>query len=679
MAAYETLPIQIRYISSTSTIDGNPIDPGQLLLSVSLTSTSTVTAPYYNFSAKADWYQFLSGTIDQTAFTNWIGGMVGTQTIANFTYVESTTISQWGQPIGEISCDLTYDGKGNPYEFLTYFYEINGIGINIGDNTNSVRINSNNNLSYINCYYGGLKTGYLEITNNLELQYIDGNLFSKSFCYSTIEISNNWNLKEIINFTKFPDDITNFQFNSNITTSGPNEPTIPIEFNYSFNNCSLLVNITINYNNIVGIDWSIIEDCNSLTALEVQGSTLQTFNPISLPNSIATINLGGNQLNQFKPKMLPSSLVNLILTNNKLSEFNLEFDFPSTCPNLSSLQLTYNYLSKWNQGLPSSIYGLILDNNQFFSFDGSSLTSSISYISLQNNPLQSFPTGISQCTYLGGLFLQNTNMTNCNVNTAGLVGLTSLDLSYCNIVNLNIEDSGNITNLQANNNKLQKLTFSNVSLINTMNLSFNPIVSFDTDLKTYTPNLYNLSYSNWTSIESWTASIPTPLNYIFLNSTPLKYFNPNGGLNEIFYLYLPDNKLSSFDVDLTGNAYLTDLILSNNLITEWNQSLGNVMSNFVLGQNVSLKTVVTNIPSTLNTLDLVNCSINSVLLTGTKIPNTLSLTNNEMTTASWNAMNPWALTLTPGSGTFNASGNVNTITGTTLQTTLVSKGVTVNA
>jgi hypothetical protein len=271
-------------------------------------------------------------------------------------------------------------------------------------------------------------------------------------------------------------------------------------------------------------------------------------------------------------------------------------------------------------------------------------------------------------------------MTNCNVNTAGLVGLTSLNLSNSNIVNLNIENAGSITILNASYNKLQKLTFSNVSTsINSLDISNNPIVSFDADLKTYTPNLYSLSTNNLTSITRWTASIPDNIIYLYVNNTNLNYFSPLGGVNKLNQLGLSTNKLSSFDVDLTGNTYLQGLGLGTNLFTDWNQSIGDAMVNFQLWDNPLLKTFASNVPSTLATFDFYGSSLNSVLLTGTKIPNNFYLINNKMTTASWNAMNPWALTLTPGSGTFYASGNINTITGTTLQTTLVSKGVTVNA
>jgi Leucine-rich repeat (LRR) protein len=680
----QTLDVQIRYISLASTYNnGDPITmvdyDGVLAMSVSLSSTSTISMPYYNFSAKADWYQVFGGNKPSISeFSNWLDnqGFSGTYTVNGWTYTESTVISNWGSPIGEISCDLTID-IDKEFAFNNFFYEINGVGnlVQVG----ALLFQNNDYLTYINSYYPIYSNKNLTFIDNHTLSVIGGEIVNNR--YTNFSIVNCYNFREIQNFTQFSKEMGSFNFRNNCNGGYPHDYlSTPIEFNYQMNNCNALGDINIVNNYITGIDWSIIESCDSLTYLYINNNMLNTFNPESLPNNIQQIDLSFNSLFEFKPKELPSTLTTLLLNNNQLPEFNLEFDFPSTCPNLSSLQLTYNYLSKWNQGLPSSISGLILDNNQLLSFDGSSLTSSISYISLQNNPLQSFPTGISQLTSLGGLFLQNTNMTNCNVNTAGLVSLTYLDLSYSNIVNLNIEDAGSIVTLNASYNKLKKLTFSNVSTsINSLDISNNPIVSFDADLKTYTPNLNNLSTNNLTSITRWTASIPDNITYLYVYNTLLNYFSPLGGINKLNQLALSDNQLSSFDVDLTGNIYLQGLSLADNLFTKWNQSIGNAMVNFQFWGNPLLKTFASNVPSTLATFDFYGSSLNSVLLTGTKIPNNFYLINNKMTTASWNAMNPWALTLTPGSGNFYASGNINTITGTTLQTTLVSKGVTVHA
>jgi hypothetical protein len=123
-------------------------------------------------------------------------------------------------------------------------------------------------------------------------------------------------------------------------------------------------------------------------------------------------------------------------------------------------------------------------------------------------------------------------------------------------------------------------------------------------------------------------------------------------------MFFINKQITNFDIK--GFFGATELYLDGNPLNEFNPT--NLL------------------PSTLITLSFLGCGLESFNPT-LALPASLEsiiLINNNMTTSSWNSDTAW-ISLLPSGGTrtFDASGNINTVTGTATATALSSKGWTV--
>jgi Leucine-rich repeat (LRR) protein len=147
------------------------------------------------------------------------------------------------------------------------------------------------------------------------------------------------------------------------------------------------------------------------------------------------------------------------------------------------------------------------------------------------------------------------------------------------------------------------------------------------------------------------------LSYMDITSV-ISLGNITGTLNQ---LRLNDNNITSVD-NITWPSVL-QLYLYTNSITSFNPTVA--------------------LPSGLQELDL---GINQIVNFNPSLPLPSSITNlwlnsNQMTTAGYTASEPWAnaMSVIPGRGIVYFIGNVNSVSGTNLETILISKGWTVIA
>jgi Leucine-rich repeat (LRR) protein len=275
--------------------------------------------------------------------------------------------------------------------------------------------------------------------------------------------------------------------------------------------------------------------------------------------------------------------------------------------------------------------------------DGNSTTNSLTNVnvidfSLINGRLRANLTATGTNLALGGISASSVN------SVGNISGLTTLDLTGNILTSVDqtiFPDSLTIlyltSNLIVTFNPSRPLPASLIELY----LTSNQIVTFDP-----------------------TIALPSSLEILYLNANLIVTFNPTIALpSGLKKLYLNSNKIVTFNPTIALPIGLKNLNLINNLIVTFNPTIG--------------------LPTGLTTLSLATNKIvtfNPTLALPTTI-SSLSLASNLMTTAGYTASVPWATAMgnIPGRGTVVFTGNSNPVTGTTLATTLTSKGWTVTA
>lgn len=176
-----------------------------------------------------------------------------------------------------------------------------------------------------------------------------------------------------------------------------------------------------------------------------------------------------------------------------------------------------------------------------------------------------------------------------------------------------------------------------------------------------------------------------PSKYIYLNNNSISNINSVVWSTALIDLRLNNNTISNFNPVNTLPATLRNLYLNNNSIVNFNPSNTlpaltslDLSSNSIVNFNPSVS-----LPSSLLTLKLTS---NQIIIFNPTIglPSGLSsllLNLNQMITTGYTASLPWAtaMTVISGRGTIVFTGNINSITGTTLSSTLGTKGWTVTA
>jgi Leucine-rich repeat (LRR) protein len=257
------------------------------------------------------------------------------------------------------------------------------------------------------------------------------------------------------------------------------------------------------------------------------------------------------------------------------------------------------------------------------------------------------------------------DLTNCN-NLTGFYFIDSSNFTPDGFQRLGLEFINtsllphSLTTLGLTGNNITQMTAGYVKFptsMQSLNISANAMVEFNPECS-LPLGLTSLSASNNLFYQfDLNYPLPASLSTIDLTNNLIQRFNTQCPLY-LAYLYLGNNQLTKMDFAPLLNSNLLQLVMSNN----------------------ALNTFLPSVPlPALQALDLQNNNITSCIPKGTNGPNVFLLNGNKMTTAAWNEMNTqWATGITTGSGKqFYAYSNVNSVSTSPLQATMVSKGYTV--
>jgi Leucine-rich repeat (LRR) protein len=257
-------------------------------------------------------------------------------------------------------------------------------------------------------------------------------------------------------------------------------------------------------------------------------------------------------------------------------------------------------------------------------------------------------------------FLANRSYNNTN------------DLTSIVITDFNLQGNRLQCNLIANGTILdisemvvtEFLSIGDITSLQFLNLSGNQIVTFNPSIAL--PSSLQVLYLSNNQIIDFNPSIalPSSLQILDLGSNQIVTFNPNIALpNNLQELYLYNNQIVTFNPTIVLPISLVLLGLNDNQMTTFNPTIA--------------------LPSSLQELRLNNNQIVTFNPT-IALPSSLvflGLNDNQMTTSGYNASESWANGMhnAPSGGTIELHSNINSASGTNLETILTNKGWTVQA
>jgi Leucine-rich repeat (LRR) protein len=270
-------------------------------------------------------------------------------------------------------------------------------------------------------------------------------------------------------------------------------------------------------------------------------------------------------------------------------------------------------------------------------------------LSANGNGLYLGYVGVSDADSIGSivglenLTLQGNEITNFDPSTALPSSLLTLRLGDNQIVTFNPSIALPIGLLELNLGDNQIIDFDpTIGLPNTLtylDLEENQIITFNPSIAL--PNSLEQLILGNNQIVTFNPSIdlPTGLIYLYLSGNQIVNFTPSNSLGSgLQLLFLQNNLIVNFDPGVALSNSLGNLFLNNNQIVTFNPTLP--------------------LPDSLNNFDL---------------------SNNQMTTAGYTASEPWAsaMSVIPARGNIGFTGNINSASGTNLETILTAKGWTV--
>ena len=199
--------------------------------------------------------------------------------------------------------------------------------------------------------------------------------------------------------------------------------------------------------------------------------------------------------------------------------------------------------------------------------------------------------------------IQTLTLSSCNITSFSGTGLTSLTGLYLGDNQLTSFDGTGLTSLtelNLGNNQLTSFDGTDLTSLTFLNLNDNQLTSFDGTGLTSLTELY-LQNNQLTSFDGTGLS---GLTELYLGSNQLTSFDGTG-LSGLTYLYLDSNQLTSFDG--TGLSNLSALVLNDNPLTAFDGTGLSSLTNLQLiggKDGVSVLTSVTNLPTSLTTLEL---------------------------------------------------------------------------
>jgi hypothetical protein len=263
------------------------------------------------------------------------------------------------------------------------------------------------------------------------------------------------------------------------------------------------------------------------------------------------------------------------------------------------------------------------------------------------------------------------NLTNKNVTLVEKIGgfnssLTQIRLDNNQIVTFNplIPLPSTVTQIRLNNNQI--VTFSpsialpssltQLRLNNNQIVTFNPLVALPSGLLTILLNSNNITTFNPT------IALPNSLTFLNLSDNNITTFNPTIALpSSLQTLNLDNNNIVTFNPSIALPNSVKYLYLINNQIITFNPTIA--LPTNLLELRLDSNNIVTFNPSIILPTGLIN----------------LNLSSNQMTTAGYTSSEPWANAQTAFSSTCTTffPANSNSITGTNLETILLTKNCTI--
>ena len=159
-----------------------------------------------------------------------------------------------------------------------------------------------------------------------------------------------------------------------------------------------------------------------------------------------------------------------------------------------------------------------------------------------------------------------------------LTGLTTLNLYYNNLREIDLSKNTALTNLYLSNNNLREIDLSKNTALTNLHLSNNNLREIDLSKNTALTSLY-LSNNNLSAINLNKNKVLTEL---VMSDNNLREINLSKNI-DLTWLTLINNNLS--EVDLSKNTALTNLYLSNNNLSEVDLSKNTALIVIDLGNN----------------------------------------------------------------------------------------------
>jgi len=270
------------------------------------------------------------------------------------------------------------------------------------------------------------------------------------------------------------------------------------------------------------------------------------------------------------------------------------------------------------------------------------------------------------------------------------IGATSIVVNYFNLtgnrLKADITVAGVVTlNLASKNVTLVEKIGGFNSSLKQIRLNNNQIVTFSPSIALPSSLTHLRLDSNQIVTFNPLVALPSGLLVILLNSNNIITFNPTIALpNSLTFLNLTNNNITTFNPTIALPSNLQTLNLDNNNIVTFNPSIAlpnSVKYLYLINNQIITFNPTIALPTNLLELRLENNDIvtfNPSIILPTSLIN-LNLSSNQMTTAGFTSSEPWANAQTAFSSTCTTffPGNPNLITGTNLETILLTKNCTI--
>jgi len=256
---------------------------------------------------------------------------------------------------------------------------------------------------------------------------------------------------------------------------------------FNFENCPSLVSISAEQSGIKSLSF---KNSPSVTTIELTGNNLSSLDVSSLPN-LEKLHIGnyGIYHDQGPDEInFPNNgITTLDLTSNtKLKDLDCNKNSLTTLDVLSNTQLTRINCSK-NQLASLDVHGLKLtngDSNPFYpnpSLDCS--YNNITNLNINNTEIATLFCNNNQISNLD-LSTSTVFNLNCSFNNLSNIDVTNqnalnyLDCQHNNISTLNLDNNSNLYGLICSNNNLKQLKISNKYELNYLNFNDNPSLEY---------------------------------------------------------------------------------------------------------------------------------------------------------------------------------------------------------